>query len=50
MDFERIALEYDSREYQAASKHFHATISVNDAKILVIEKIKNDFLLERFNR
>ncbi|KAL9987959.1 hypothetical protein ACROYT_G002346 [Oculina patagonica] len=50
MDFERIALGCGSREFQDASKRFHETIAKFGAKILVIEKIKNDFLLERYNR
>ncbi len=50
MDFERITLGCGSREYQAASKLFHVTISESKAKILAVEKIKNDFLLERYNR
>ncbi|XP_078359266.1 protein mono-ADP-ribosyltransferase TIPARP-like [Oculina patagonica] len=50
MDFERIALGCDSQEFQDVSKRFYETILKYGAKILVVEKIKNDFLLERYNR
>ena len=50
MDFERIVLDNGSREFRAASKLFHVTIPEYKATILVVEKIKNDFLLERYNR
>ncbi|XP_078357678.1 protein mono-ADP-ribosyltransferase TIPARP-like isoform X2 [Oculina patagonica] len=50
MDFERIALGCGSREYQAARKLFHVTIPESKAKILAVEKVKNEFLLERYNR
>ncbi len=50
MDFERIAMECCSKEFQDASKRFHETIPKYETKILVIEKIKNDLLLERYNR
>ena len=50
MDFERIAMGLFSREFQTAFKLFHSTIPESKAKIMVVERIKNDFLLERYNR
>jgi len=50
MDFERIIMTRGSREFQTAFKLFHSTIPESKAKIRRVERIKNDFLLERYNR
>lgn len=49
-DFERIPLSSDSKEFQDVKAQFHATIPPNKAQISKIEKIKNDYLLERYKR
>jgi len=49
-DFERIIMKCDSREFQTVFKLFHSTIPESKAKIRRVERIKNDFLLERYNR
>ena len=50
LDFERIMVKYDSREFQTVYKRFHSTIPEFKASIKMVCKIKNDFLLERYNR
>lgn len=49
-DFERIPLSSDSKEFQDVKAQFHATIPPNKAHISKIEKIKNDYLLEKYKR
>ena len=50
VDFERIIVEHDSREFQTVYERFHSTIPEFMASIKMVCKIKNDFLLERYNR
>ena len=50
VDFQRIIVKYDSREFQTVYNRFHSTIPEFKASIKMVCKIKNDFLLERYNR
>ena len=50
MDFERIAMKCVSKKFQTVFKLFHSTIPESKAKIMMVERIKNDFLHERYNR
>ena len=47
MDFERITVDRDNRGFQTVFKLFHSTISESKASILMVSRIKNDFLLDR---
>lgn len=49
-DFQRTSLSSDSKEFQSVKMQFHRTISSRKAQISSVEKIKNDFLLERYKR
>ena len=49
-DFQRISLPSDSKEFQSVKMQFHKTISPGEAQISSVEEIKNDFLLERYER
>jgi len=49
-DFQRTSLSSDSKEFQSVKMQFHRTISPRKAQISSVEKIKNDFLLERYKR
>ena len=50
VDFERIIVKRDSREFQTVYKRFHSTIPESKASIKTVCEIKNGFLLERYNR
>lgn len=49
-DFKRMILSFDSTEFQAVKMQFHLTMPPDKAQISKIEKIENNFLLERYNR
>ena len=49
-DFQRTSLSSDSKEFQSVKMQFHRTISSRKAQISSVEKIKNDFLRERYKR
>lgn len=49
-DFEKITVNRDDRGFQTVFKLFHSTISESKASILMVWRIKNDFLLDRYNR
>ena len=49
-DFKRTTLSSGCKEFQTVKEHFYASIPRDKAQILRIEKIKNDILLDRYNR
>ena len=49
-DFKRIPVRSDSEEFQTVKTLFHKTIPPRKAQISSLEKIKNDFLRERYER
>ena len=49
MDFERTKLGNDSEEYRTVSQRFHETMPERKASIVMVEKIRNDELRERYN-
>ena len=49
-DFKRTTLPSGCEEFQTVKKRFHASIPRDKAQILMIQKIENDILLDRYNR
>lgn len=50
VDFERNCLENESEEYREVSRRFHETMPEHQASIVMVEKIWNEELLERYQR
>ena len=50
IDSKRIPMPQGGEEFESVSKLFHETIPEWKASILIVEKITNGFLRERYNR
>nr|XP_058973419.1 protein mono-ADP-ribosyltransferase PARP11-like [Pocillopora verrucosa] len=50
MAVKRTDLEKDSEEYRTVSEHFHETMPEHRASILMVEKITNGHLLQKYER
>ncbi len=50
IDPERVPMPRDDEEFKSVSERFHKTIPKREASILMVDKIKNGFLRERYNR
>ena len=49
-DFQRTSLSLDSKEFQTVKTHFYRKMSPHKVQISSVDKIKNDFLRERYER
>ena len=50
MTVERTKLKKDSKEYRTVSQRFRETMPRPQASILMVEKITNDHLLQKYKR
>ena len=47
---ERTNLKKDSEEYRTVRQHFHKTMPERQASIVMVEKITNDHLFQKYER
>ena len=50
MAVERTNLKKDTEEYRTVRQHFHKTMPERQASILMVEKITNGHLLQKYKR
>ena len=50
MAVERTNLKKDTEEYRIVRQHFHKTMPERQASIVMVEKITNDHLLQKYER